>query len=238
MRTRAAVRKGSHSMVFQRARKEEQRERRRQEILDAAWELFEQGGLEMVTFSTIGAKVSFTRQTIYTYYRSRDEVLLDLLGRKVEEFYRDIREMFPVGQLVTQREFCEKLADHLLTHKKMVALFSLHITLETKARYENILAFKRTMYKAFPVFCTILRDQCPDASEDACCYFCLTIMVYISSIYPMIEQTPLQMKALQEAAGGMAIPTDRELILSSLMLMTGSFHFRADEEKDESRNPQ
>ncbi len=63
-------------------------------------------------------------------------------------------------------------------------------------------------------------------------------MVYISSIHPMIDQTPLQMKALQEAAGGMAIPTDRELILSSLMLMTGSFHFRVDGEKDESRNPQ
>lgn len=238
MRTRSAVRKGSHSMVFQRARKEEQRERRRQEILDAAWELFEQGGLEMVTFSTIGAKVSFTRQTIYTYYRSRDEVLLDLLSRRMEDFYQDIRAMFPIGKPVTQRTFCEKLVDHLLTHKKLLALFSLHITLETKARYENILSFKRTMYEAFPVFCTILRDQCSGASEDACCYFCLTIMVYSSSIHPMIDQTPLQMKALQEASGGMSIPTDRELILSSLMLMTGSFHFRADGEKDESRNPQ
>lgn len=224
-------------MVFQRARKEEQRERRRQEILDAAWELFEQGGLEMVTFSTIGAKVSFTRQTIYTYYRSREEVLLDLLSRRMEDFYQDIRAMFPLGKPVTQREFCEKLVDHLLAHKKMLALFSLHITLENKARYENILAFKRTMYEAFPVFCTILRDQCPGASEDGFCHFCLTIMVYISSIYPLLDQTPLQIKALEEASGGMQLPSDRELILSSLMLMTGSFHFRADGEKDKPRNP-
>lgn len=223
-------------MGFQRARKEEQRERRRQEILDAAWELFGQGGLEMVTFSTIGAKVSFTRQTIYTYYRSRDEVLLDLLSRRMEDFYQDIRAMFPLGKPVTQREFCERLVDHLLSNKKMLALFSLHITLENKARYENILSFKRTMYEAFPVFCTILCDQCPDASEDAFCYFCLTIMVYISSIHPMIDQTPLQKKALQEASGGMAIPTDRELILSSLMLMTGSFHFRGDGD-EETSNP-
>ena len=137
-------------MGFQRARKEEQRERRRQEILDAAWELFEEGGLEMVTFSTIGAKVSFTRQTIYTYYRSRDEVLLDLLSRRMEDFYQDIRAMFPIGKPVTQREFCERLVDHLLFHKKMLALFSLHITLENKARYENILLLQAHDVRGVP----------------------------------------------------------------------------------------
>lgn len=227
-------------MGFQRARKEEQRERRRQEILDAAWELFEQGGLEMVTFSTIGMKVSFTRQTIYTYYRSREEVLLDLLSRRMEEFYQDIRAMFPLGKPVSQREFCERLVDHLLANKKMLALFSLHIMLENKARYENILSFKRTMYEAFPVFSMILRDQCPGVSEDGFCHFCLTIMVYISSLYPLIDQTPLQLKALEEASGGMKLPSEREVVLSSLLLMTGSFHFRGDrgdEEKDKPRNP-
>lgn len=228
---------GRRIMGFQRARKAEQRERRRQEILDAAWELFETGGLKMVTFSTIGMKVSFTRQTIYTYYRSREEVLLDLLDRRIQDFYQEIRAMFPLGQPVTQKEFCERLADHLLSNKKVLALFALHITLENKARYENILAFKRTMYEAFPVFCTILSDQCPGTSKDTFGHFCLTIMVYISSISPLLDQTPLQLKALKEASGGMELPSDRELILSSLMLMTGAFHFRKDEGKDNPQNP-
>lgn len=227
---------GRRIMGFQRARKEEQRERRRQEILDAAWELFETGGLEMVTFSTIGMKVSFTRQTIYTYYKSRDEVLLDLLDRRIQQFYADIRAMFPPGRHVTQQCFCDRLADHLLENRALLSLFSLHIALENNARYENILAFKRTMYKAFPVFTAILRDQCPAAPEDACCHFCLTIMIYISSISPMLNQTPLQMKALQEAADGMAIPSNREIILSSLLLMTGTFHFQGDGD-EEKINP-
>lgn len=125
-------------------------------------------------------KISFTRQTIYTYYKSRDEVLLDLLDRRIQQFY------------------------------------------------EDILAFKRTMYKAFPVFTAILRDQCRAVTEDACCHFCITIMIYMSSISPLLNQTPLQMRALQEAADGMAIPSDREIVLSSLLLMTSAFHFKGD----------
>lgn len=215
-------------MSFQRARKAEQIQERRQEILDAAWELFVEGGLEMVTFSTIAMKISFTRQTIYTYYRSRDEVLLDLLGIHVKEFYEQIKQMFPKGEYVTQHEFCHRLATHLLTHKNLLLLFSLHIMLEQNSRYENILVYKRIMYEAFPTFDAILHEQCPDTPDEAFCHFCITIMIYIGSIYPLLDQTPLQMKALREAMGGLEVPSEEETIMSSLTLMTASFHFVGD----------
>lgn len=215
-------------MSFQRARKAEQIQERRQEILDAAWDLFVEGGLEMVTFSTIAKKISFTRQTIYTYYRSREEVLLDLLGVHVRIFYEHVKYMFPKDKYVTQHEFCQRLTTHVLTHKKMLLLFSLHITLEQNARYENILEFKRVMYEAFPTFCDILREQCPGEKDEAFCHFCITIMIYISSIYPLIDQTPLQMKALREAVGGVELPSVEETVMSSLLLMTASFHFTGD----------
>lgn len=215
-------------MSFQRARKAEQIQERRQEILDAAWDLFVEGGLEMVTFSTIAKRISFTRQTIYTYYRSREEVLLDLLGTHVRIFYKHVKSMFPKGQYITQREFCQRLTTHLLKHKELLLLFSLHITLEQNARYENILEFKRIMYEAFPTFCDILREQCPDTPDEAFCHFCITIMIYIGSIYPLLDQTPLQMKALREAVGGMEVPSEEETVMSSLLLMTASFHFVGD----------
>ena len=63
-------------MGFKRARKKEQIENRRQEILCAAEQLFNHGGLDDVTFSHIAKQVSFTRQTIYTYYQTREEVLV------------------------------------------------------------------------------------------------------------------------------------------------------------------
>ncbi|WP_303105520.1 TetR family transcriptional regulator [uncultured Mitsuokella sp.] len=215
-------------MSFQRARKAEQIQERRQEILDAAWDLFVEGGLEMVTFSTIAKRISFTRQTIYTYYRSREEVLLDLLGVHVEKFYDYVRHMFPTDKYITQREFCQRLTTHLLTHKKMLLLFSLHITLEQNSRYENILEFKRIMYEAFPTFCDILRGQCPEEKDEAFCHFCITIMIYIGSIYPLMDQNPLQLKALSEAMGGLEVPSVEETVMSSLLLMTASFRFVGD----------
>ena len=82
-------------MRFQRARKKEQIVSRRQEILCAAEQLFNEGGLDNVTFSHIAKQVSFTRQTIYTYYQTREEVLLDLLGQRLEHFYQSLEAMFP-----------------------------------------------------------------------------------------------------------------------------------------------
>ena len=149
-------------MGFKRARKKEQIENRRQEILCAAEQLFNHGGLDDVTFSHIAKQVSFTRQTIYTYYQTREEVLLDLLGQRLEHFYQSLEAMFPGDELFTREEFCQRLAHHFIEHRETLRLFSLrHTVLEENVRYENLVAFNRIMLQVFPTVKHILRRQCP-----------------------------------------------------------------------------
>ena len=52
---------------FLRARGEEQKKIRRQQIVDAAASLYAEVGYDKVTFSKIGRKVSFTRLNLYNY---------------------------------------------------------------------------------------------------------------------------------------------------------------------------
>ncbi|MDY6298866.1 MAG: TetR family transcriptional regulator [Selenomonadaceae bacterium] len=217
-------------MRFQRARKKEQIESRRQEILCAAEQLFNEGGLDNVTFSHIAKQVSFTRQTIYTYYQTREEVLLDLLGQRLEHFYQSLEAMFPGDELLRRRAFCQRLAHHFIEHRETLRLFSLrHTVLEENVRYENLVAFNRIMLEVFPTVKHILRRQCPASSDETFDTLTFTLIPYFASIYPILEPHPNQLKAICEAIGHLDNPpTSEEVLVASLELMTSALTFAAD----------
>lgn len=77
---------------FQRARQPEQRQQRRQELLDAAAELLAEGGLEAVSLSAIARAASVAKSNVYRYFGSREEILLEILVQDeqawVSEFER------------------------------------------------------------------------------------------------------------------------------------------------------
>lgn len=217
-------------MTFQRARKKEQIEDRRREILTAAERLFNEGCLEDVTFSRIAKDVSFTRQTIYTYYQTREEVLLDLLSAKLKEFYESIDQLFPPGKLFTRDEFCYRVAHHFIEHKATLRLFSLrHTVLEENVRYENLVAFNRIMLKIFPTVKNILRQQCPGTDDTTFDTFTFTMISYFASIYPILAPHPNQLKAIFEAVGAEVTMTPEECLEASIGLMTAALKFKKEE---------
>lgn len=217
-------------MTFQRARKKEQIENRRQEILLAAERIFNAGGLEDVTFSRIAKDVSFTRQTIYTYYQTREEVLLDLLATRLKDFYDSIERMFPAGQQFSRKEFCHRVAHHFVLHKKTLRLFALrHTVLEENVRYENLVAFNRVMLEIFPLVKNLLRRQCPGTDDATFDTFTFTMISYFASIYPILTPHPNQLQAMFEAVGHIEKPpTPEECLESSIELMTAALKFEKD----------
>lgn len=221
-------------MGFKRARKKEQIENRRQEILCAAEQLFNHGGLDDVTFSQIAKQVSFTRQTIYTYYQTREEVLLDLLGHRLEHFYVSLEAMFPGDELFTREEFCQRLARHFIRHRETLRLFSLrHTVLEENVRYENLVAFNRIMLRIFPTVKHILRRQCPKSDDRTFDTLTFTMIPYFASIYPILEPHPNQLKAICEAIDNLDTPpTSEEVLVASLELMTSALTFAAEEDAE------
>src|SRR5262245_14062240 len=73
-------------LPFVRARKPEERELRRETILAAAAELFDDEGPQGAGLNAIASKAGFTKSNVYRYFESREEVLLSLLLRELEAF--------------------------------------------------------------------------------------------------------------------------------------------------------
>jgi AcrR family transcriptional regulator len=73
-------------MDFQRARKTEQIEERKQEILKIARELCHEHGVLKWSLNELGRKASVTKSNLYRYFGSREEVLLYLLNIEILRF--------------------------------------------------------------------------------------------------------------------------------------------------------
>jgi len=62
-------------------RAEREKERKRQEILDAAEKLFAEKGFKHVTMAEIAKAAEFTRKTIYSYFASKEDLYLEAFAR-------------------------------------------------------------------------------------------------------------------------------------------------------------
>jgi AcrR family transcriptional regulator len=62
-------------------RKEREKERLKEQILDAAFDLFRQGGYEAVTVRKIAELIEYSPTTIYLYFKNKDAVLFALCER-------------------------------------------------------------------------------------------------------------------------------------------------------------
>ena len=88
-------------MNFIRARGEEQKKIRIQQIVDAAASLYAEVGYDKVTFSQIGRKLSFSRLNLYNYFRCKEDIFLTLLLQDIRCMVEDAEKTFSGAVTVT-----------------------------------------------------------------------------------------------------------------------------------------
>ena len=118
-------------MGFIRARGEEQKKIRIQQIVDAAASLYAEIGYDKVTFSQIGRKLSFSRLNLYNYYHCKEDIFLTLLLQDIWNMVEDARNTFS-GAVTDRDAFCLAWAELMLRHQRMMALFSIANTVILK----------------------------------------------------------------------------------------------------------
>ena len=75
-------------------RKAREKERRRNEIIDAAEQLFFSKGFEHVTMDEIAAQAELSKGTLYLYFKSREDLHYAIVIRGLEILNRLIREVY------------------------------------------------------------------------------------------------------------------------------------------------
>lgn len=184
-------------MDFVRARTKEQIEQRQADIISACDTLFEQGGYDFVNIKAISEMTTITRSSIYTYYKTKDEIILDLLCQELLTWQEELLKWIQKAAPLSRTAFCKEFTSILINNKKMLQHYCLLYTfLEHNSRLENLVTFKQNAVPVMNTLVQVLMINFPDYTLSQAASITEEIVAYVLGLYPATHLTTKQQEAL------------------------------------------
>lgn len=86
-------------MTYLAERREEEKERRRLEILEAAERIYAEKGWDLLTMDQVARVARLSRTLVYVYFRDKDDLMLAIAGRGLEKLAARFREAVGTARL-------------------------------------------------------------------------------------------------------------------------------------------
>lgn len=207
-------------MKFQRARTELQIANRQKEIINACDTLYNNGEYEDINLKAISEITSIARSTIYNYYKTKEEILLDILKIEYLEWRDSLQLYFDTTDTLTKEEFSCFLTNSLAEREKMMRLLSIHFTtIEKNCRLEKLIEFKQEIISVFETFKLGIDKFFPNASEEKKADFQFLFFSSINGIYTMTNPTINQIQALKTASPDYTVPSFKEMCYKGILVL-------------------
>lgn len=208
-------------MNFQRARTEHQIASRQEEIIQACYTLYKTKEFEEVNLKAISEMTSISRPTIYNYYKTKEEILLDLLKREYLSWYETLKIFFDHNDSLSRDEYCHFLADSLSERENFLKLLSVHyISIEKNCSLEKLIIFKKDVQPLFLTLQASITKYFPAASSEANDNFRFLFLALIHGLYPLTHLTFNQTEAMKKAFPEYTVPIFKEKCYQALLLLT------------------
>ncbi len=183
--------------TFQRARKPEEIQARRETLLAAAAELFDAEGPLGAGLNAIAARAGFTKSNVYRYFESREEVLLSLFLAEMGQLV----PAFAAAMAATPADDLDALADavtqQFVARPRFGHLTSiLSSTLETNVSEDTIVMVKRSMAGMVAEIAAALRTRLPRASAEDALWAVSMIGSLIAGMWPAAHPAPAAERVL------------------------------------------
>ena len=184
---------------------EEHRQERCQEILNACESLYRTQGFSGVTIKAIGERTSFTRPAIYTYFETKDEILLALFCREYDIWCERLEIIAQQAASFSAEALAEAIAHSLADRDVLLRIQCMNLfEIENNSRVERLADFKRRFQRMSQALRTILQAYRPTVTEEVCLSFCRTFSSFLFGVYPFSFHTETQRQAM--ALAGVHFP--------------------------------
>jgi len=159
-------------VTFQRARSEEQRQVRRQAILDTTAAMLDAMPVSDVTLNEISRRVGLAKSNVLRYFESREAILLELLDRAGKQWLAGLDAELAAGVVphgsVRQRgdQCAAAVARSLVGRRVLCDLFSAQAgVLEHNVSIEVAARYKRASHATLAALGALLRRHLPELDE-------------------------------------------------------------------------
>ena len=175
---------------FQRARRPEHRELRKQEILDAAEALLAEMPADEISLRELGRRLGVSKTHVVRYFESREGVFLGLLNRLRLSWLDALAEEWPAPPCEPDRVM-RAWADSLAARPVLCQLWSLlPSVLERNVSADTVRIYKLVDLEQRTRLAKLVRDRVPALTADAALTLTEYAVVSQVGLWPFSNPTP------------------------------------------------
>ena len=131
-----------------RARSDDQKEERLNQIKEATDSLFTEMPYTEITLTTIAEKLGWSRANLYKYVTTKEEIFLEISAQKMKTYFNALLSAFPEGNKYSPEVIAEVWAGTLNAHQDYLRYVSyLNPIIETNVTVERLATFKKKYYE-------------------------------------------------------------------------------------------
>ena len=188
------------TMTFQRARNDEQRQIRINQITTAMIELMEDLPFDKITMKKLGEKLSFTRNNLYQYVKSKNEVILLIIQQDFIDWANDLHHSLQALNSASLGDFCKAWVQTTVKYPRILHWFPLLGELiEKDVTLEKLIPFKKSYFKILESVKEDIVKTLPkldSAQAERLVYFHLRVLPHLFHLY---NESTVQKEAIKQA---------------------------------------
>lgn len=193
-------------------------EKRRQEILDAFFKLYETHVFGDIHIKALSEETSFTRATIYNYFKNMDEIFLCAYQGEYVLWTAALREILQSREAMTHEELAAAIAHSLEARERMLRLSTADFhEREAHCRRELVFEHKQAFSNVIDAFHDCIAKFCPEKSEADIHRILYIFFPFMHGMYRYIDISPVQDAARQAAHFQLEKTSIYELAYSALL---------------------
>lgn len=187
-------------MDFKRARSDEQKEIRINQISEATIKLLKVKKYEDITLAGIAENLSFTRANLYKYISSKEEIFLHIILGEIRKWEKSLDENFKDVTDPDKDAFASLWAGLVYENKLMIETLSLLYTIfEKNVTVEKLADFKKKLFAETSKVVVLLTKIYPGFTMETAFKFLQMQLFYALGLYPTTNECEIQKKAIEIA---------------------------------------
>ncbi len=168
-----------------RARNEEDKLERRQAILDAGLELWNETSYGDFTMSAVAEKAGVVKGTLYLYFETKEQLFLALISDMMVGYFDDVDACLQEGGRWSKSRAVQVLSDALDGRDAFIRMLTvLGNICEHNVSYEQLVAFKRLTLERFTRTAALLARRLPFLRSESA----LRLVMHLSALAAGLAQ--------------------------------------------------
>ncbi len=183
-----------------RAVHDEQKQERRQAILDMTWQLFQTTRYEALTMIDIARALGLAKGTVFLYFKTKESLFLTLVEQQLTVWFAEVNaHLEALAHPCTIPEVAEVLCQPLETRPGLTRLLAiLHTMLEQNIDLDSALAFKLFLLGHFEYTGSLLEQCLPFLLPGKGASLLLQSHALVIGLWHLSDPAPIVQQALQQ----------------------------------------